>query len=155
MYAVDQGTGTATTGTIDGYDLSSSAGSFTPITGYSAPEIPGSETGEGMIVVNKKFVYTIFELQQQILGWAIDSGSGDLTALSGFPMTVTLNLPINAPGQFQMTTDPGGNYLFISSTGANEIFVYAINSSTGALTAGSRGLRFRARSSRAISRLTG
>ena len=136
VYAVDQGTGSATTGTIDGYDLSTSAGKFVPLTSYTAPQVPLSDTGEGMVVVNKKFVYTIFELQQsEIAGWSIDSGSGVLTVLSGFPIPITLSLPINSPGQFQMTTDPGGNYLFISSTGANAIFVYAINSSTGALTA--------------------
>jgi len=125
------------TGTIDGYDLSTSAGKFVPLTSYTAPVVSGNDSGEGMVVVNKKFLYTIFELQQsEIAGWSIDSGSGDLTALSGFPITgIALNLPIDSPGQFQMTTDPGGNYLFISSTGANAIFVYAINSSTGALVA--------------------
>ena len=134
VYAVDQGAGGATNGTIDGYDLSTSAGSFKPLTNYNAPQVFAGETGEGMIVVNKKFVYTIFDLQEVIAGWSIDSGSGDLTTLSGFPMPVTLNLPANTPGQFIMTTDPGGNYLFISSTLANQIFVYTINSGTGALT---------------------
>jgi 6-phosphogluconolactonase (cycloisomerase 2 family) len=124
----------STNGTIAGWDLSNSAGSFLALSSYTAPQVPASETGEGMVVVNKQFVYTIFELQEQIYGWSINSTNGGLTALSGFPITVTLNLPVNAPGQFQMTTDPGGNYLFISSTGANDIFVFSINSSTGALT---------------------
>src|SRR5208282_4521714 len=100
-----------------------------------APQVSPGETGEGMIVVNKKFLYTIFELQEEIAGYSIDSGSGDLTALSGFPVPVALNQPVNTPGQFWMTTDPGGNYLFISSPGSSSLFAFAINSSTGALTA--------------------
>jgi hypothetical protein len=138
VYAVDQiggQNGKGVNGTIDGYDLSTSAGSFVALSNFTAPTIPASETGEAMVVVNKKFVYAVFELQEEIAGWSIDSTNGALTALSGFPLTVTLNLPLNATGQFQMTTDPAGKYLFISSTGANDIFVYAINGTTGGLTA--------------------
>ncbi len=136
VYAVDQiggQSGSGTNGTIDGYDLSNSATSFLALNGYTAPLIPPNDPGVGMVVVNKTFIYAMFELTGELEGWSIDTSTGALTALSGFPMTVTLNLPI-APGYFQMTTDPGGNYLFISDSGANEIFSYTINSTTGALT---------------------
>jgi 6-phosphogluconolactonase len=139
VYAVDQiggQSGSGANGTIDGYDLSNSAASFVPLNGYTAPAIPASDSGVGMVVVNKKFIYAIFEISGELEGWSINSSSGTLTALSGFPMTVSLNLPLQT-GYFQMTTDPGGNYLFISDSGGNEIFSYAINSSTGALTAAS------------------
>ena len=138
VYAVDQiggANGNDTNGTIDGYDLSTSATSFSALNGYSAPTIPASEAGEAMVVVNKKFVYAVFEIAGDIYGWSINSSTGALTPLSGFPLKVTLNLPVGVTGQYQMTTDPGGNFLFISSTGANDIFVYAINGSSGALTA--------------------
>jgi 6-phosphogluconolactonase (cycloisomerase 2 family) len=139
VYAVDQTGGTSGTGangTIDGYDLSTSAGSFRSLSGYTAPQISPDEAGEAMVVVNKQFVYAVFELQGEIAGWSINSTSGALTTLAGFPMTgLTLNLPLGVTGQYQMTTDPGGKYLFISSSGGNDIFVYAINSTTGALTA--------------------
>lgn len=137
VYAVDQtggATGNGTNGTIDGYDLSNSGSSFLPLQGYTAPLIPATDPGAGMVVVNKQFIYSIFELTGELAGWSINSSTGALTALSGFPMTVSFNLPI-AAGQFQMTTDPGGNYLFVSDSGDNEIFVYTINSTTGALTA--------------------
>jgi 6-phosphogluconolactonase len=137
VYAVDQtggATGNGTNGTIDGYDLSNSAASFLPLQGYTAPLIPATDPGAGMVVVNKQFVYAIFELTGVLEGWSINSSSGALAVLSGFPVTVSFNLPIT-PGQFQMTTDPGGNYLFVSDSGDNEIFVYSINGTTGALTA--------------------
>jgi 6-phosphogluconolactonase len=136
VYAVDQtggATGNGTNGTIDGYDLSNSGSSFLPLQGYTAPLIPATDPGAGMVVVNKQFIYSIFELTGELAGWSINSSTGALTALSGFPMTVSFNLPI-AAGQFQMTTDPGGNYLFVSDSGDNEIFVYTINNTTGALT---------------------
>lgn len=88
-----------------------------------------------MTVVNKQFVYAVFELSESVYGWSINPSTGALTSLSGFPMSVTLNLPIVTYNTYQMTSDPAGHYLFISSTGANVIFVYAINSTTGALTA--------------------
>lgn len=136
VYAVDQGTsGSSTNGTIDGYDLSDSANSFLALKGYTAPTIPASEFAQGMVVVNKQFVYAVFELQEQLYGWSIDSSTGGLTTITGFPMTVTLNLPIVTYNTYQMTTDPAGQFLFLSSSGANDIFVYAIDSTTGALTA--------------------
>jgi hypothetical protein len=136
VYAVDQNTtGSGTTGTIDGYDLSNSAGTFVALSGYTAPAIPPTQFGEGMVVVNKQFVYAVLELTQpELYGWSIDATSGALTPLTGLP-TPSLNLPIVAYNTYQMTTDPGGNYLFLSSTGANDIFVYTIDPTTGALTA--------------------
>ena len=138
VYAVDQVggvNGTGANGTIDGFDLSNSNASFLPLAGYTAPLIPANDPGSGMVVVNKKFVYAIFEITGEIAGWSIDSSTGALTPLGApFPISVSLNAPI-APGQFQMITDPGGNYLFISSSLGNDIFVYTIDSTTGALTA--------------------
>jgi len=133
VYAVDDtGGGSDVNGTIDGYDLSNSGASFLALTGYTAPTIGPNDEGAAMAVANKKFVYAAFVELGQIGGWSIDASTGDLTALTGFPMTVTLDSS-NA-NYFQMTTDPGGNYLFISSTTANQIYVYAIDSTTGALT---------------------
>jgi 6-phosphogluconolactonase (cycloisomerase 2 family) len=139
VYAVDTTGGTSgnsTTGTIDGYDLSTSAETFVGLKNYTAPQVPPSDAGEAMVVVNKQFVYAIFELSASgIYGWSIDSSDGSLTALSGFPMLMQLNLSVDATGTYQMTSDPAGKFLFISSTGQNEILVFAIDSSTGALTA--------------------
>jgi 6-phosphogluconolactonase (cycloisomerase 2 family) len=139
VYAADTigGTsGNSTTGTIDGYDLSTSGVSFLALKSYTAPQVPPGDAGEAMVVVNKQFVYAIFELSNPgIYGWSIDSGTGALTALANSPISASLGLPLNATGTYQMTSDPAGNFLFISSTGQNEILVFAINSTTGALTA--------------------
>src|SRR5579864_3528162 len=88
-----------------------------------------------MITVNKKFVYAFFELTEKIYGWSFDATTGNLTSLNGFPLSVTLNLPIVSYNQYNVTTDPGGNFLFLSNSGTNTISVYAIDHSSGALTA--------------------
>lgn len=88
-----------------------------------------------MVVVNKQFVYALFELTNKVYGWSINSSTGALTTLNGFPMTLTLNLPLIGFNQYNVITDPAGKYLYISDSGTNEILVYSINSTTGALTA--------------------
>ena len=90
-----------------------------------------------MVVARKQFVYALFELEttNTIYGWSINAGTGALTTLPTFPVGMTLNLPLVNYNQFNVTTDPGGNFLFISDSGMNEIMVFAIDSSTGTLTA--------------------
>jgi 6-phosphogluconolactonase (cycloisomerase 2 family) len=131
VYAVDQN------GLVDGYDLSTSGATFQAISGYSAPTIPTGDPGVGMVVVKQQFVYALFEdaAAQGIYGWSIDSTTGALTQLANFPLGIALNLPLVDFNQYNVTTDPGGNYLFIANSSLNEILVYSIDSTTGALTA--------------------
>jgi lactonase family protein with 7-bladed beta-propeller len=127
-FAVDQG------GTLDGYTLSASAGTFAATSSYTAPAVPANDPGVGMVVAQGQFVYAIFELEDKILGWSLDSTTGSLTPLSGFPVSMTLNLPIVTYNQYNLATNPAGTLLFISDSGGNEVFVFQISSS-GGLTA--------------------
>jgi hypothetical protein len=131
VYAVDQN------GSVDGYDLSTSGGTFQTITGYSAPVIPTADPGVGMVVVKQQFVYALFEDAEVegIYGWSINATTGALTLLANFPVGLPLNLPVVGYNDYSATTDPGGNYLFLANSGTNEILVYAIDGTTGALTA--------------------
>jgi hypothetical protein len=136
VYAVDQtggSSGTSSTGTIDGFDLSTSAASFVALTNYTAPQVPIDNPGQAMVVVQKQFVYALFDTTNQLFGWSVNSQSGALTSLNNFPITVG-NLPNTAYNQYNITSDPGGNYLFVAQTGFNTILVYTVNSTTGALT---------------------
>jgi 6-phosphogluconolactonase (cycloisomerase 2 family) len=129
-YAVNQN------GAIGGYALNPTAGTFQLIPGFVGPPIPTNDLGVGMVVVNKQFLYTLFEngTDDGIYGWSINSKTGALTALGGFPMLLTLNLPM-ATFDYNVTTDPAGKYLFIADSGLNQILVYSIDGTTGALTA--------------------
>jgi hypothetical protein len=127
-FAVDQN------GTMDGYTLNSSAGTFQLTPGYIAPTIPPNDPGAGMVIAQKQFVYAAFEQSgDEIFGWSVNS-SGSLTPLSGFPISPVLNLPIVGFNQYNLATNPDGTLLFVSDTASEEILVYQISSS-GALTA--------------------
>jgi 6-phosphogluconolactonase len=127
-YVVDQ------KGTIDGYALNTTAGTFGPASGFTAPIVPVNLGSAGVVVAQGKFLYAVFEDLQQIYGWSIDS-SGNLTALSGFPVSVSLsNIGAFTYNQQVVIINPAGTLLFISEFGNEQILVYQISSS-GALTA--------------------
>jgi hypothetical protein len=126
-YAVDQN------GVVDGYALSTTGGTFQAISNYTAPAIPPTDPGVGMVVANQQFVYAMFELTDVIYGWSINSSTGALTPLPNFPMSLTTNAPLVSYNEYNIATNPAGTLLFIGSTGADEILVFQISSS-GALT---------------------
>ena len=122
--------------TIDGYTLSTTAGTFAATSPYTAPVMPANFGGVGLVVAQNKFLYGVFpDLQQQELyGWSIDS-TGNLTLLNGFPQAMTLTIPtLLLYNQYAVITNPAGTLLFVSDAGINQIIVYQINSTTGALT---------------------
>jgi hypothetical protein len=126
-YAVDQD------GTLDGYTLNTKAGTLLATSGYTAPTIPTSDPGVGMVIAQGQFVYTVFELTGEIYGWSASS-SGTLTPLTnGLPLAVSLDAPIVGFNEYNVATNPAGTLLFISSTGADRVFVYTI-SNAGVLT---------------------
>jgi hypothetical protein len=127
-YAVDQA------GTMDGYGLNTTAGTFSAISGYIAPTVPLNDPGVGMVIAQKQFVYTVFGLERAIYGWSIDATTGSLTALTGFPLTIPDGLISVAYNEYHVATNPAGTLLFLSDTGGNQIFVYQV-STAGALTA--------------------
>ncbi len=135
VFAVDTGSSAGSTnGTIDGYELNTSASTFAAISGYSAPTIPPSDGGVGMVVAQEQFLYVGFAAAKQIYGWSIDSSSGALTAVTGSPYSATFLSSGGQVAQSQMITNPAGTLLFISLPFTNEIYAYQIGTS-GALTA--------------------
>jgi hypothetical protein len=133
VYAVDEGTSSTTTGTIDGYAYDASAVTFGPITSYTAPTIPINNGGVGMAVAQDLYLYAALGASDQIYGWTISS-SGSLTAISGSPFTsVAPDGFILGVGQDNMIVNPAGTLLFISDAVNSSVFVYAIGSG-GVLT---------------------
>ena len=127
-YAVDQ------SGFMDGFGLNAKAGTFGPVSTFTAPTIAANTGGVGAVVAQGKFLYAVLQDVQQIYGWSIDS-SGNLTALTGFPMSVPLSgIAGTTYNQQVVITNPTGTLLFISEFSTEQILVYQI-SSTGTLTA--------------------
>ena len=135
VFAVDTGANAGVSnGTIDGYTLDTSSNTLGPSTTYTAPTIPASEGGIGMVVAQKQFLYVGFGVAQQIYGWTIDSTTGGLTAISGSPYAASfLDSFDEGVAQSEMITNPAGTLLFISLPLRDEIYAYQIGSG-GALT---------------------
>jgi hypothetical protein len=70
----------------------------------------------------------------QVYGFQVNEVTGALTALSGFPVA-TGGLGVNSLVCERMTIDKANRRLYVINDGADTVSAYAINPSTGALTA--------------------
>jgi hypothetical protein len=130
--------GTASPGIVVGYTLDTAA---TPPTlkatpNYTAPTTPNLDSGIGMAVAQKQFLYAAFGSTRTIYGWTI-SAAGILTPVSGSPFNLPLTFQTAATGEFdtaRVITDPAGTHLFVADDVGAQIFVYSIGSG-GVLTA--------------------
>ena len=124
-YAVDE------IGSVDSYVLNASSGTFAS-TGVAGPTIAQNAGGVGMVVAQGKYLYAVLQIVQQIYGYSIDS-SGNLTALSGFPISLSAigGIPANNYPQQTVITNRQGTLLFISSATNEQIAVFQIGSSGG------------------------
>jgi 6-phosphogluconolactonase (cycloisomerase 2 family) len=128
-YVVDQG------GTMDGFGVDTTAGTFTALSSYTAPAIPNADPSTGVVVAQSQFLYAAFFTTGQIYGWSIDGTTGALTAISGspFPASYLGFVGFSGYNQTSMITNPAGTLLFVADAGNAEIWVYQIGS-TGTLT---------------------
>jgi hypothetical protein len=135
VFVADE-TGGTTTGTIDGYTLNTTALTFGPTPSFTAPATPLNDLGVGMVVAQKKYLYTGFGSTNTIYGWSI-SATGTLTAVTGSPIAAPFMgfVPFGF-GTQSIATNPAGTLLFFSSTGPSgpHVYVYQIGTD-GSLTA--------------------
>jgi 6-phosphogluconolactonase len=92
----------------------------TPVTPTPVTPAPVTTTAKA------KFAYTANE-GASLSGYSVDSSTGVLTALSGFPLPVGAN-PI------VVAADPQNRFLFAGDNSQKLLHVFNINSSTGALS---------------------
>lgn len=101
-------------------------GNFDALSNFTAPTFPPGIDG-GMVIAQKKWLYMPVS-NLLILGFSIDGTSGTLTALPGSPF---VNPTANA---FSITSDPKGQFLFISGDTTQQVSAFAINQTDGTLT---------------------
>src|SRR5487761_11605 len=108
-YAVDQN------GSMDGYALKTTAGTFGPVSTYISPVIPANKGSVGVVTAQGKYLYAVLEDVQQIFGWSIGT-SGNLTASTGFPISLPSLSGINGYSYNQQVviTNPAGTLMFIA-----------------------------------------
>src|SRR6185437_9498964 len=92
----------------------------TPINNHPVSGSPITTTAKA------KFVYTGNQ-GASISGFSVDTATGALTALSGFPVPVGVNSQIVA-------VDPQSRFLLEGDIAGSELHVFSISSSTGALS---------------------
>jgi 6-phosphogluconolactonase len=127
-FAVDEA------GTIDGYTLTTggTTPSFAATASYTAPTVPTNSEGSGMVVAQKKYLYTAFPGTGQIYAYTISSGGG-LTAIANSPFSAPFLVGEPTGGEWSMITNPAGTFLFMVDTSGMSVHVYQIGSA-GALT---------------------
>jgi hypothetical protein len=119
-------------GTVDGLTLNTSAGTFGPTPSYTGPTTPQNTSGEGSVVAQGQYLYTLFSGTGQIYGFTISS-TGGLTAMTNSPFSAAYLIGSTVGGTQAMITNPAGTLLFVIDQSAGSVYTYQI-AAGGALT---------------------
>jgi hypothetical protein len=100
---------------------------FTLIPNFvSPPVVAGSGGFGGMVVVQKQWLYLAYGTE--VDAYSISGTTGALTPLTSSPFVYS------GTEAYSSTTDPAGNFLFVTGANDDQVWVFAINQTTGALT---------------------
>jgi 6-phosphogluconolactonase len=113
------------TGSIDGAMLDTSD-NFTLINNFVGQGVPLGGAFGGMIVVQKQWLYATNS--SEILAFSINSTTGALSAISGSPFLYS------GTEAYSVTTDPAGKFLFLTGANNDQVWVFAGDQTSGALT---------------------
>jgi len=89
-------------------------------------EQPNNSTAEVQVHPSGRFVYVSNRGHDSIAGYAIESGTGKLTALG--------NTPTGGQTPRNFGIDPTGHYLLAANQGTDNVVVFKIDAETGKLT---------------------
>jgi 6-phosphogluconolactonase (cycloisomerase 2 family) len=128
---------TSNGGSISGFTINQSTGVLTELTDSpftaTAPNGPYADTEDVIVDPGNKHVYTA-NANSSISGWTIDSSNGELTELSGSPWTDPTLPPGVEFSPASITIDAQDNYMFGLDSGGEQISVWSLDASTGAVT---------------------
>ena len=79
------------------------------------------------IATDQNGAYLYVTTGATIVGYAIDTNTGALTALPGFPVAAGTNA-------YSITVDPSNQFLYVANDGAANVTGFRLDASTGALT---------------------
>jgi hypothetical protein len=122
------------TGVVGGVELDSTK-AFAAIPNFVSPALPPAYSGSDITVATKKFLYLPYVSTGQLFAWSIGTDGG-LTPLSGSPFSApwAAGLPSAVQPLTSILVSPDGTLLFAADAVDNEIVVFQINATTGALT---------------------
>jgi 6-phosphogluconolactonase len=120
---------------IYAYQIDATTGALTPVPGspFSAPGAPGDSAFGPPLTIDPtgRFLYTTAGVSE-IFAFNIDPATGALTPIAGSPFVTA-----SATAAYAMTIAPGGQFAYVTQ-GTDNVYtinIYAINATTGALTA--------------------
>lgn len=110
-------------GTI-GATMLDTSGNFGQLVGFANP--PSSLQALGvMVIVQTKWLYQVVGLQIQ--GFSIDGATGALTDITGSPFG------LSGTEVYSLATDSAGKFLFVCDANNDQVQVFSINQTSGAL----------------------
>ncbi len=121
-------------GNLAAFSLDSMSGAATAVSGspYTLSTYPGGpalhKSGKFLYVVDRGGTPMV-PGAGSILGYAINETTGQLTALSGFPLATGGSMAVG-PDLY-----PDGNFLTVPNASSASVGIFGINTTTGALTA--------------------
>jgi 6-phosphogluconolactonase (cycloisomerase 2 family) len=137
LYTSDGGSANAFAGSVSGFSIDQNTGALTELVNspFTANGPKGTPAGPEDIIVDpgNKHVYTA-NSESSISGWTIDASNGELTELPGSPWTdPTLDQhALYSPASIAI--DAQDNYLFGLDSGGEQISIWSVDASTGAVT---------------------
>jgi 6-phosphogluconolactonase len=100
------------------------SGNFGQLLGFANP--PSSlQASDLMVIAQTKWLYQVVGLQ--LAGYSINGGTGALTAIPGSPFA------LSGTEVYSLATDSGGKFLFVCAANNDEVQVFSINQTSGAL----------------------
>jgi 6-phosphogluconolactonase (cycloisomerase 2 family) len=129
LYALE---GNGGTNPLHVYAVNSSTGGLTEVSGSPFPA--GQSPFDLAVDPTGRYVYVINSLSNDISAYAVSASTGMLTPVPGSPFPT-------GPNPIAISIDPTGRFLYVSSfnvTSAgteNDLYVYSIDSTSGALAA--------------------
>jgi 6-phosphogluconolactonase len=119
-----------TDGTIDAYTIDPTSGVLTGVTGNPYPD--GTSPAAVSLAPNGMFAFSASNDGKQIYAYAIDQTSGQLTPVPGSPFNTGFTVGSPYP---DIAVDAQSAHLYLASAGDSEVAGFAIDATSGALTA--------------------
>ena len=117
-------------GTISAYTINASTGQLTAVAG--SPYADGTAPAAVSLAPNGKFAFSASNDGKQIYAYAINQTTGQLTAVAGSPFNTGFATGSAYP---DIAVDAQSAHLYLASAGDDEVAGFAINATSGALTA--------------------
>ncbi|MGD0568248.1 MAG: beta-propeller fold lactonase family protein [Candidatus Sulfotelmatobacter sp.] len=114
---------------ISGFTISSSTGALTTITG--SPFFSDGDPDGIVVHPSGKFLYCTNTYENSIAAFTIDQTTGVLAAVPDSPFSLGLGVS-SAP--YSMAQDPAGKFLYVLGSGDGNIYEFAVDANSGALT---------------------